>query len=235
MKKNSILATVASAAISMALSFTLIACGDDSPTSPETSVSGGESSSDVNLSSGGDNPASSGGAAGQSSGGDVGLSSAIAPESSATAGSSSSVANPHQAARGVAAECRNGLDKGVTMDVVEETEIVDGPGGTPPVAYMYDNGDGSVTYVIEEMMLNCGAEIQGIDVSAEGDTLFAQLEIDPNSVMARCICRTRITFKIEKDSQFTSTTKLVIDDDRSNVYRIIPGTYDDVSSDKEIY
>lgn len=253
MKKFSILAAATSATVTMALSLSLLACGDNSSTGPETPIADNESSSSegaAGLSSSSDvesssaiAPESSGATEPSSSETVPESSSGIEPESSATVESSSSVWVPHQAAKDIASECLNGSDRGVTMDtesatrgasdlVVDVNEIVDGPGGTPPVAYKFDNDDGYVTYVIESVMLNCGANILGIDVSAEDDTLFAQLELDPNSELLRCICDTRVSFKIEKDSHFTNTTRLVIDGDMGNVYRIISGTYNDISLDK---
>ena len=238
MKKFSILATATSATVTMALSLSLLACGDNSSTGPETPIAGNDVESSSALA-----PESSGAIEPSSSETVPESSSGIAPESSATVESSSSVWVPHQAAKEIASECLNGSDKGITMDaesatrgasdlVVEENEIVDGPGGTPPVVYKFDNDDGYVTYVVESVTLNCGANILGIDVTAEGDMLLAQLDLDPNSELLRCICATRVSFKIEKDSQFTNATRLVIDDDRGNVYRIISGTYNDISLDK---
>lgn len=238
MKKFSILATAASATVTMALSLSLLACGDNSSTGPESPIAGEDVESSAAVA-----PESSGAIEPSSSETVPESSSGITPKSSATVESSSSVWVPHQVAKDIASECLNGSDKGVTMDtesatrgasdlVVDVNEIVDGPGGTPPVAYKFDNDDGYVTYVIESVMLNCGANILGIDVSAEDDTLFAQLELDPNSELLRCICDTRVSFKIEKDSHFTNTTRLVIDGDMGNVYRIISGTYNDISLDK---
>ena len=78
MKKNSIFATVASAAAAMALSFTLAACGDDS--SSTAPVTGGDESSSSGAFSSGEDPTSSAGV--ESSGSQPASSGSLNPESS---------------------------------------------------------------------------------------------------------------------------------------------------------
>ena len=152
-----------------ALSLMLLACGDDSSSGPDP-VTGGEtieSSDSVVGSSGAQAAASS--AEEATSSAEVATSSAggTAPESSAAVPeSSSSVIASKQEATDVVAQCGDGLDENAPVDV----EIVDGPGGTPPVAYAYIGDDGFITYVVESMMLSCGIALEGIASSAEEAT-----------------------------------------------------------------
>ena len=175
---------------------------------------------------------SSSGVEPESSSGVLPESSAVNPESSSTVESSSSVWTAKQEAKDVAAQCGDGVDENVVTNapsagngtsdfVVDEIEIVDGPGGTPPVAYKHEGEDGFVTYVVEQVMLTCQIALTGITVSAVGDTLFAKLAVDPDAPITNCICNTRVSFKIEKDDSFTRATHLVISNNRSHVYDIV--------------
>jgi hypothetical protein len=212
-----------------ALSLMLLACGDDSSSGPDP-VTGGatiESSDSVVGSSGAQAAASS--AEEATSSAEVATSSAggTAPESSAAVPeSSSSVIASKQEATDIVAQCGDGLDENAPVDV----EIVDGPGGTPPVAYAYIGDDGFITYVVESMMLSCGIALDGISASAEGDTVFAELHVDPEAPVTNCICNTRVSFKVKKDDNFTRATHLVID--RNNVFDIVSGKEVSVWGDK---
>lgn len=163
-------------------------------------------------------------------------SSSVDPDSSLTSESSSSGWTPKQEAKDVVAECGNGLDENATTNaepvnngasdvVADMTEIVDGPGGTPPVVYKYEGEDGFVTYVVDRVMLACETALTGITVTAVDDTLFADLNVDPNAPITNCICDTRVSFKIEKDDSFTRATHLVININRGHVFDIVSGTY----------
>lgn len=130
-----------------------------------------------------------------------------------SASTSTSTSDLHQTAKDVVAECRNDVYRGVAADFVVETkDAVDGAEDAAPVAQMYEGEDGGITVVVENVMLNCGAIVRGVDVSMAGDTIFAQFDIDPSSPIARCICSTRISFKIEKEDDFSRATRLVLGD-----------------------
>lgn len=230
-----------------ALSLLLLACGDDSSSGPDP-VTGGETieSSDSVVGSSGAQAAassaevatSSAEVATSSAGGTAPESSAAVPESSAaTPESSSSVLASKQEASDIVAECGDGLDENAVSPAPADTEVTllievpeDGPGGTPPVAYEYIGDDGFITYVVESMMLSCGIALEGISVSAESDTIFAELHVDPEAPVTNCICNTRVSFKVKKDYRFTRATHLAIDRDR--VFNIVSAKEVSVWGDK---
>lgn len=230
-----------------ALSLLLLACGDDSSSGPDPVTGGNESGTEID-SSASQIPESSGMGAvskaddDKSSSSTVPASSETIPGSSAgVPESSSSVLAPTQNAKDIVADCNDGLDENnavspASADTVVKTLLVeveeDGPGATPPVAYKYYGSDGFVTYVAERVMMPCGISITGITVSSVGDTLFAKVSVDPDAPITNCICNTRVSFKIEKDSRFTQATRLVIDDNRLMTYRIVSETIDPVVDDK---
>ena len=208
---------------------------------PESSGMGAVSKADDDMSSSSTVPASSETLPGSSAGVPE-SSNGTSPESSGgtTPESSSSVLAPTQNAKDIVAECGDGLDENNAVspapaDTVVKTLLVeveeDGPGATPPVAYKYYGSDGFVTYVAERVMMPCGISIAGITVSAVGDTLFAKVSVDPDAPITNCICNTRVSFKIEKDSRFTQATRLVIDDNRLMTYRIVSEKIDPVVDD----
>jgi hypothetical protein len=209
---------------------------------PESSGMGAVSKADDDKSSSSTVPASSETIPGSSAGVPE-SSNGTSPESSGgtTPESSSSVLAPTQNAKDIVADCNDGLDENNAVspapaDTVVKTLLVeveeDGPGATPPVAYKYYGSDGFVTYVAERVMMPCGISITGITVSAVGDTLFAKVSVDPDAPITNCICNTRVSFKIEKDSRFTQATRLVIDDNRLMTYRIVSERIDPVVDDK---
>ena len=71
--------------------------------------------------------------------------------------------------------------------------------------------DGFDTFVITDVYMTCGAIFDGFDVYADGDTLYVDSKINPDSPVANCLCSTRIEFKIEHDSRFSNTGVLVFD------------------------
>ena len=71
--------------------------------------------------------------------------------------------------------------------------------------------DGFDTFVITDVYMTCGAIFDGFDVYADGDTLYVDSKINPDSPVVNCLCSTRIEFKIEHDSRFSNTGVLVFD------------------------
>ncbi|SHK81385.1 hypothetical protein [Fibrobacter sp. UWH4] len=132
--------------------------------------------------------------------------------------SSSAERIPEQLAKEIVAECRDDMDKN---EDANQNEAVDGPGGKLPVVYQIDGEDGFVTYLVETVLLPCGIVLESITVSAEDDTLFVNLRQASDFPVTNCICKTRVSFKIEKDDRFAQATHLVMNDDRYLVYNII--------------
>lgn len=125
---------------------------------------------------------------------------------------------PEQLAKEIVAECRDDMDKN---DNANQNETVDGPGGKHPEVYQIDGEDGFVTYLVETVLLPCGIVLESITVSVEDDTLFVNLRQASDFPVTNCICKTRVSFKIEKDDRFAQATHLVMNDDRYLVYNII--------------
>lgn len=132
--------------------------------------------------------------------------------------SSSAERIPEQLAKEIVAECRDDMDKN---EDANQNEAVDGPGGKLPVVYQIDGEDGFVTYLVETVLLPCGIVLESITVSVEDDTLFVNLRQASDFPVTNCICKTRVSFKIEKDDRFAQATHLVINEDRYLVYKII--------------
>ena len=132
--------------------------------------------------------------------------------------SSSAERIPEQLAKEIVAECRDDMDKN---DNANQNGIVDEPDGKLPVVHQIDGEDGFVTYLVETVLLPCGIVLESITVSAEDDTLFVNLRQASDFPVTNCICKTRVSFKIEKDDRFTQATHLVINEERYLVYNII--------------
>ena len=85
-----------------------------------------------------------------------------------------------------------------------------GDGALPPVAYMYNLGN-KAEIVIETVQMNCAVQIENIDVSVGGDTLYVKPVIDESAPQANCICSTALDFYINTDEAFMNATLLVLD------------------------
>ena len=84
----------------------------------------------------------------------------------------------------------------------------------PPVAHMYMNGD-SAQVVIETVMLTCGTEFESIEAQVKDSTLYVTPHYAPSSVLADCLCKTKVSFNVKAQSPFTEATLLVYDDGSS--------------------
>lgn len=202
MKKFSILATASSAASTVALSFALMACGDDS--SSTAPISGGdESSSSTQISS---------------SAGDVESSSSVDPGSSANVeNSSSSVAgNPVQKVK-VGGKCMTSSGNG-------NTSMPGGDGlALPPHAAM-GLEDGSAVIFVDHVMMPTykisgftgmivnPALLDSVEVMAVGDTLYVKQIVDESLTQEGSKCVAEFYFTMKADPAFTNTSFIVVDD-----------------------
>lgn len=213
MKKNSIFATAASAAAAMALSFTLVACGDDSSsgTAPETPVTGNNSSAVEESSSSEDQGPSSN------------------EEQSSSSVSSSSSFDIHMSSM----TCCLDLSSSSQEEIVQQINDIFGTcrdkkvdpmmdATLPPIAYLgYEDGDDSATVVVENVSMNCrsisGTKsiirqpiVGNIYLSASGDTLYMQqAAMDTVNAEPDCICDSRLIFKVKADPAFINASLLV--------------------------
>ena len=121
---------------------------------------------------------------------------------------------PHQAAlefNGACKKDRQTLERPAVFSDALLPELSD----TIPTTLVYAKrtvgADGFDTIVITDVYMTCGAIFDGFDVYADGDTLYVDSKINPDSPVVNCICPTRIEFKIEHDSRFSNTGVLVFD------------------------
>lgn len=234
MKNAKILTGIVAAPITAALSFALLACGDDSSSTAPEPVTGGnssmveESSSSelppdttcckVTLSSSSEEQSSS--SESSSSSFDIHMSS----QTCCIDRSSSSQEETVQQINDIFGTC---LDKKV--DPMMDAAL-------PPIAYMgYEDGDDSATVVVENVSMNCrsisGTKsiirqpiVGNIYLSASGDTLYMeQAALDTVNVEPDCICDSRLIFKVKADPAFINAKLIVavIDGDYGNRMEII--------------
>ncbi|SOE56344.1 hypothetical protein SAMN05720781_1081 [Fibrobacter sp. UWT3] len=212
MKKNSIFATAASAAAAMALSFTLVACGDDSSsTAPVTG--GDESSSATEISSGAEDPTSS---AGVESSGSQPSSSGSQPASSGSDNSSSSIAgNPVQKVKVF----------GTCMQSTGRSDIPGGDGlALPPHALMgQEDGSDKVIVAVDHVMMPAykisgfagmivnPALLDSVDVMAVGDTLYVKQVVDEAKAEDDSKCVAEFHFVMKDEPAFTNATFIVVE------------------------
>lgn len=215
MKKNSIFATVASAAAAMALSFTLAACGDDS--SSTAPVTGGDESSSSGAFSSGEDPTSSAGV--ESSGSQPASSGSLNPESSSgTEKSSSSIAgNPVQKVN-VFGKCMESKGR----------SNIDIPGGDglalPPHALMgQEDGSDKVIVSVDHVMMPVyqisgfagmivnPALLDSIDVMAVGDTLYVKQIVDEAKAEGNSKCVAEFHFVMKDEPAFTNASFIAVE------------------------
>ena len=112
----------------------------------------------------------------------------------------------------VQAVCRNDrvtAEKPALVNAL--SDIVDTNSKELPYARRITGADGFDTIEMDEIYVACGIVIEGINVIASGDTLYAEPKIDQSAKVAKCLCPTRVGFKIEQDSRFTKANYLVYD------------------------
>ena len=235
MKNAKILTGIVAAPITAALSFALLACGDDSTsTAPEPVADGNgsaveESSSSelppdttcckVTLSSSSEELSSS--SVSSSSSFDVPLSSETC---CIDLSSSSQGEKIVQRIDDIFGTCR---DKKV--DPMLDAAL-------PPVTYLgYEDGDDSATVVVENVSMHCRSIsgtvsiirqpiVGNLHLSASGDTLYMiQYSLDTVSAEPDCICDSRLIFKVKADPAIINATVFVAvrDGDYGNRMEII--------------
>ena len=228
MKNAKILTGIVAAPITAALSFALLACGDDSSsTAPEPVADGNGSAVEESSSSEEQGPSSN---EEQSSSSELSSSSFDVPLSSETCcidrSSSSQGEKIVQRIDDIFGTCR---DKKV--DPMLDAAL-------PPIAYMgYEDGDDSATVVVENVSMHCrsisGTKsiirqpiVGNIYLSASGDTLYMQqAALDTVNAEPDCICDSRLIFKVKADPAFINASLLVAvrDGDYGNRMEIIKG------------
>lgn len=123
------------------------------------------------------------------------------------------------------AECKNHLKKTVEESVDFNDDLVaqidtawnaDIVSRDASIAWYINEGE-TTTIVIDDVDRPCGAVFTGFDVAARGDTFFVQSIIDPTSLMANCICSTRITLEIQQRPEVGMPRYLLLDGDQSFV------------------
>ena len=116
-------------------------------------------------------------------------------------------------ARDISLACQNNVAEAPApdelLDIAVDSTIVltDIEESTYP-NFTQNRSDGQVNIVATELMLTCGVELDGIKATISGDTLYAELLIDPLAPVAKCICPTRIEFTL--DAEFYGATYINI-------------------------
>ena len=226
MKNAKILTGIVAAPITAALSFALLACGDDSTSTAPEPVAGGNSSLVEESSSSEEQGPSSNEE--QSSSSELSSSSFDIHMSSETCcidlSSSSQGEKIVQRIDDIFGTCR---DKKV--DPMLDAAL-------PPVTYLgYEDGDDSATVVVENVSMHCRSIsgtvsiirqpiVGNLHLSASGDTLYMiQYSLDTVSAEPDCICDSRLIFKVKADPAFINASLLVAvrDGDYGNRMEII--------------
>ena len=235
MKNAKILTGIVAAPITAALSFALLACGDDSSSTAPEPVADGNGSA-VEESSSSELPPDttcckvtlSSSSEEQSSSSELSSSSFDVPLSSETCcidlSSSSQGEKIVQRIDDIFGTCR---DKKV--DPMLDAAL-------PPVTYLgYEDGDDSATVVVENVSMHCRSIsgtvsiirqpiVGNIYLSASGDTLYMQqAALDTVNAEPDCICDSRLIFKVKADPAFINASLLVAvrDGDYGNRMEII--------------
>ena len=79
------------------------------------------------------------------------------------------------------------------------------------------NSEGFALVTIENINLTCSSYIVGVDVVAEGDTLFVDAKIESDENPLDCLCPRKVSFEVKYDSTFENVKYTKYDG-----YRIIP-------------
>ena len=244
MKNAKILTGIVAAPITAALSFALLACGDDSSSTAPEPVADGNGSA-VEESSSSELPpdttcckVTSSSSSEELSSSSVSSSSSFdVPLSSETCcidlSSSSQGEKIVQRIDDIFGTCR---DKKV--DPMLDAAL-------PPVTYLgYEDGDDSATVVVENVSMHCRSIsgtvsiirqpiVGNLHLSASGDTLYMiQYSLDTVSAEPDCICDSRLIFKVKADPAIINATVFVAvrDGDYGNRMEIIkafPPDYED--------
>lgn len=226
MRKQKVFTGIVAASITVALSFVLLACGDDSSSTAPEPVSGGNSSS-MEVSSSSELPPDT-------------TCCKVTVSSSSEEQSSSSVSSSSSQGEKIVQQIDDifGLCSDKKGDPMQDAAL-------PPVAYVgYEDGDDSATVVIENVSMNCRSisgttsiirkpNVGNLQLSASGDTLYMeQSALDTVNAEPDCICDSRLIFNVKADPAFINAKLLVavIDGDYGNrmgIVRAFPPDYEE--------
>ena len=79
------------------------------------------------------------------------------------------------------------------------------------------NSEGYALVTIENIALDCSSDIVGVEVVAEGDTLFVDPKIEHDEMQFDCFCPRKVSFEVKYDSTFENVKYTKYDG-----YRVIP-------------
>ena len=136
---------------------------------------------------------------------------------------------PRQIVKDATAQCQNSSNGDDPLtDGNSDYGPRAGDGAIPPVAYMYNLGN-KAEIVINSVHMNCATQLESVDVSVGGDTLYVKPVVDESASQANCICSTELDFTIDADEAFMNAELLVFDygwgSNPSNKMRIIKETH----------
>ncbi|MBR2271462.1 MAG: hypothetical protein IJ912_03850 [Fibrobacter sp.] len=237
MKNAKIFTGVAAASITLALSFALLACGDDSTSTAPEPVADGNGSA-VEESSSSELPP-------DTTCCKVTLSSSSEEQSPSSVSSSSSFDVP------LSSEtcCIDFSSSSQGEKIVQRIDDIFGTcrdkkvdpmldAALPPVTYLgYEDGDDSATVVVENVSMHCRSIsgtvsiirqpiVGNLHLSTSGDTLYMiQYSLDTVSAEPDCICDSRLIFKVKADPAIINATVFVAvrDGDYGNRMEIVKG------------
>ncbi|SIN94162.1 hypothetical protein [Fibrobacter sp. UWB11] len=123
---------------------------------------------------------------------------------------------PRQEAKNVVVVCKNdrrtadllGSSNAVLSDV---QDVAMDTASNRSTAYMVDDGDGFVTLRLENIQLGCGVKNAEFEVVAYEGVLYVNSKNTGSLYATNCICPSRISLQIEKDSRFTDVDYVVFD------------------------
>lgn len=144
-------------------------------------------------------------------------------DNSSLTGSAQSTGSQNQV-RNLSAQCIYGLHaEAVENDLInsnEDLSVIES--GTinrdKNISKIYPvNSEGFALVTIENINLSCSFYIVGVDVVAEGDTLFVDPKIESDENPLDCLCPRKVSFEVKYDSTFENVKYTKYDG-----YRIIP-------------
>ena len=121
---------------------------------------------------------------------------------------------PRQEAKNVVVVCKNdrrtadlvGSSNAVLSDV---QEVAMDTASNKSTAYMVDDGDGFVSLRLDNIQLGCGVKNAKFEVVADEGFLYVNSKNAESLYATNCICPSRISLEIEKDSRFTDADYVV--------------------------
>ena len=147
---------------------------------------------------------------------------ACSDDSSLTGSVQSSI--PQNQVRNLSAQCIYGLhaqeSENDTANLNENLSVIeDGTSDLDKnISMIYPaNSEGYALVTIENIALDCSSDIVGVEVVAEGDTLFVDPKIEHDEMQLDCICPRKVSFEVKFDSTFENVKYTKYDG-----YRVIP-------------